>query len=261
VTAGTVRVVDAHGAPPTIPFWLGEAPARSDELSRAVSDLRADVEERLAAHLGREDFHSVVDWLVSEIGLSQGAAVQLFEYLASGRSALGVIPTQRTLVLERFFDESGGMQLVVHAPFGSRINKAWAFALRKRFCRQFNFELQSVATEDALLLSLGPQHSFPLADVFRYVHPATLRDTLIQAVLDAPLFATRWRWNATVSLAVPRSFSACRRMTSWPLRFPTRQLVSITFQVTGRSRTTPSSTSRCVTASKRPWISTAWQGC
>jgi ATP-dependent Lhr-like helicase len=205
VTAGTVRVVDAHGAPPTIPFWLGEAPARSDELSRAVSDLRADVEERLAAHLGREDFHSVVDWLVSEIGLSQGAAVQLFEYLASGRSALGVIPTQRTLVLERFFDESGGMQLVVHAPFGSRINKAWAFALRKRFCRQFNFELQSVATEDALLLSLGPQHSFPLADVFRYVHPATLRDTLIQAVLDAPLFATRWRWNATVSLAVPRS--------------------------------------------------------
>jgi ATP-dependent Lhr-like helicase len=205
VTAGTVRVVDAHGAPPTIPFWLGEAPARSDELSRAVSDLRADVEERLAAHVGREDFYSVVDWLVSEIGLSQGAAAQLFEYLASGRSALGVIPTQRTLVLERFFDESGGMQLVVHAPFGSRINKAWAFALRKRFCRQFNFELQSVATEDALLLSLGPQHSFPLADVFRYVHPATLRDTLIQAVLDAPLFATRWRWNATVSLAVPRS--------------------------------------------------------
>jgi ATP-dependent helicase Lhr and Lhr-like helicase len=217
VTAGTVRVVDAHGAPPTIPFWLGEAPARSDELSQAVSDLRADAEERLAARsratetasqaaerqTHRDD--SIVQWLISEVGLSHGAALQLFEYLAAGRSALGIIPTQQTLVLERFFDESGGMQLVVHAPFGSRINKAWAFALRKRFCRQFNFELQSVATEDALLLSLGPQHSFPLADVFRYVHPATLRDTLIQAVLDAPLFATRWRWNATVSLAVPRS--------------------------------------------------------
>ena len=237
VTAGTVRVVDAHGAPPTIPFWLGEAPARSDELSRAVSDLRAEVEGRLAARSratpldsargvlsdsrrtetqrhrdtlvpavdGDEGNDSVTEWLSSEAGIAQGAARQLFEYLAAGRAALGVIPTQQTLVLERFFDESGGMQLVLHAPFGSRINKAWAFALRKRFCRQFNFELQSVATEDALLLSLGPQHSFPLADVFRYLHPATLRDTLIQAVLDAPLFATRWRWNATVSLAVPRS--------------------------------------------------------
>jgi ATP-dependent Lhr-like helicase len=191
VTAGTVRVTDARGAPPTIPFWLGEAPARSDELSRAVSDLRAEVQG--------------IDWLMSETGLSQGAARQLFEYLAEGRAALGVIPTQRTLVLERFFDESGGMQLVLHAPFGSRINRAWTLALRKRFCRQFNFELQAAATDDALLLSLGPQHSFPLADVFRYVHPATLRDTLVQAVLDAPLFATRWRWNATVSLAVPRS--------------------------------------------------------
>jgi ATP-dependent Lhr-like helicase len=222
VTAGTVRVVDAHGAPPTIPFWLGEEPARSDELSRAVSDLRAEIEGRIAARSqatepqshrdisvsdtrpdNRSD--SVTDWLSSDAGIAQGAARQLFEYLASGRAALGVIPTQQTLVLERFFDESGGMQLVLHAPFGSRINKAWAFALRKRFCRQFNFELQSVATEDALLLSLGPQHSFPLADVFRYLHPATLRETLIQAVLDAPLFATRWRWNATVSLAVPRS--------------------------------------------------------
>jgi ATP-dependent Lhr-like helicase len=207
VTAGTVRVVDAHGVPPTIPFWLGEAPARSDELSAAVSDLRAEVDQRLAARAATEHAgaDSITEWMISDIGISQGAAQQLFEYLAAGRSALGVIPTQRTLVLERFFDESGGMQLIVHAPFGSRINKAWAFALRKRFCRQFNFELQSVATEDALLLSLGPQHSFPLADVFRYVHPATLRDTLIQAILDAPLFETRWRWNATISLAVPRS--------------------------------------------------------
>jgi ATP-dependent Lhr-like helicase len=219
VTAGTVRVADAHGAPPTIPFWLGEAPARSDELSQAVSDLRADVEQRLqqATETRRHGENSalrdsaapwpgsVTGWLISEIGLSQGAAEQLFEYFAAGRAALGVIPTQHTLVLERFFDESGGMQLVLHAPFGSRINRAWTLALRKRFCRQFNFELQAAATEDALLLSLGPQHSFPLADVFRYLHPATLRDTLVQAVLDAPLFATRWRWNATISLAVPRS--------------------------------------------------------
>ena len=117
---------------------------------------------------------------------------------------LGAMPTQETLVLERFFDESGGMQLVLHAPFGSRINKAWGLALRKRFCRQFNFELQAAATEDALLLSLGPQHSFPLADVFRYLHPTTAKDVLVQALLDAPVFQTRWRWNATISLAVPR---------------------------------------------------------
>ncbi len=117
---------------------------------------------------------------------------------------LGALPTQQTLILERFFDESGGMQLVLHAPFGSRVNRAWALALRKRFCRQFNFELQAAATEEGLLLSLGPQHSFPLADVFRYLSPASVRDVLVQAFLDAPVFKTRWRWNATVSLAVPR---------------------------------------------------------
>jgi ATP-dependent Lhr-like helicase len=204
VVGGTVRVVDAHGAPPTIPFWLGEAPARSDELSRAVSELREQAERVLAgpALAGPATLSS---WLEREAGLDPGGAEQAADYLDAGRQALGVIPTQQTLVLERFFDESGGMQLVLHAPFGSRINKAWALALRKRFCRQFNFELQAAATEDALLLSLGPQHSFPLADVFRYLHPATVRDILIQAFLDAPVFATRWRWNATISLAVPRN--------------------------------------------------------
>src|SRR5207249_4691791 len=140
-----------------------------------------------------------------ETGVSRAAAEQAVAYLADARRALGVLPTQQTLVLERFFDESGGMQLVLHAPFGSRVNKAWGLALRKRFCRQFNFELQAAATEDGVLLSLGPQHSFPLADVFRYLHPATLRDVLIQAFLDAPVFQTRWRWNTTISLAVPRS--------------------------------------------------------
>ena len=207
VLAGTVRVADAHGAPPTIPFWLGEAPARSDELSRAVSELRTDAEARLdrAAAAGGQNVAAAARWLADETGVSDDAALQAAEYLADGRRTLGVIPTQRTLVLERFFDESGGMQLVLHAPFGSRITKAWGLALRKRFCRQFNFELQAAATEDGLMLSLGPQHSFPLSDVFRYLHPETTRDVLVQAFLDAPVFETRWRWNATLSLAVPRN--------------------------------------------------------
>jgi ATP-dependent helicase Lhr and Lhr-like helicase len=209
VVSGTVRVRDAHGAPPTIPFWLGEAPARSDELSLAVSDLRRSADAQLSADAvgASADRQAVLEWLIGETGLSAGAAEQVIAYLAAGRQVLGVIPTQETLVLERFFDESGGMQLVLHAPFGSRVNKAWALALRKRFCRQFNFELQAAATEDALLLSLGPQHSFPLADVFRYLHPASVRDILVQAFLDAPVFQTRWRWNATISLAVPRNRS------------------------------------------------------
>ncbi|HET7696163.1 MAG TPA: DEAD/DEAH box helicase [Vicinamibacterales bacterium] len=198
VAGGTVRVADAHGMPPTIPFWLGEAPARSDELSRAVSDLRGDVDRHLAS--GADDPLCGLDELRDEAM----AVEQVRAYLAEARRVLGVLPTQETLVLERFFDESGGMQLVLHAPFGSRINKAWALALRKRFCRQFNFELQAAATEDALMLSLGPLHSFPLSDVFRYLHPETTRDVLVQAFLDAPVFETRWRWNATLSLAVPR---------------------------------------------------------
>ena len=182
VASGVVRVADARGEPPSIPFWFGEAPARSDELSKAVSDLRAEFDA--------------------------GATLEhreITEYFDASKRLLGVLPTQDTLVAERFFDEAGGMQLVLHAPFGSRINRAWGLALRKRFCRQFNFELQAAATEDAVLLSLGPQHSFPLADVFRYLHPATARDVLVQAFLDAPVFQTRWRWNTTISLAVPRS--------------------------------------------------------
>jgi ATP-dependent helicase Lhr and Lhr-like helicase len=205
VAGGDVRVADARGAPPTIPFWLGEAPARSDELSRAVSELRADVGRRLDDGVGHEQ---LVDWLMTESGVERDAVEQLVTYLADGRRTLGDIPSQQALVLERFFDASGGMQLVLHAPFGSRINKAWGLALRKRFCRQFNFELQAAATDDALMLSLGPQHSFPLSDVFRYLHPETARDVLVQACLDAPVFKTRWRWNATISLAVPRARGA-----------------------------------------------------
>ena len=221
VAGGTVRVADAAGTPPNMPFWLGEAPARSDELSRAVSDLRSEIDRRLDASPPRapddpadrsspspEGAGALASWLASATCLTGDAAAQVIAYLAEGRRALGVLPTQQTLVLERFFDEAGGMQLVLHAPFGSRINKAWGLALRKRFCRQFNFELQAAATDDTLLLSLGPQHSFPLADVFRYLHPETTRDVLVQAFLDAPVFPTRWRWNTTVALAVPRNRGA-----------------------------------------------------
>jgi ATP-dependent Lhr-like helicase len=198
IESGRLRVEDARGQPPTVPFWLGEAPERSPELSAAVSELRADVDRRT------DDQEAAVEWLVNELGLTRAAARQLVEYLAAGKRALGAMPTQETVVLERFFDEAGGMQLVVHAPFGSRINRAWGLALRKRFCRSFNFELEAAATEDAIILSLSTSHSFPLADVFRYLKPETARQILIQAMLDAPVFPTRWRWNATRALAVLR---------------------------------------------------------
>ena len=135
-------------------------------------------------------------WLVEAVGVPPEAASQIEAYLGATREVLGVVPTQETLVLERFFDEAGGMQLVLHAPFGGRINRAWGLALRKKFCRSFNFELQAAANEDAIVLSLGPQHSFPLDDVFGYLKPETARETLIQALLPAPMFQTRWRWNA-----------------------------------------------------------------
>src|SRR5881296_12823 len=200
IEAGQVRVVDAHGQPPSIPFWLGEAPGRTPELSEEVSRLRQDIGDRLA------DPGSAVAWLASAIpGLPEAAARQLVDYLDASKKILGVIPTQQTLVLERFFDEAGGMQLVLHAPFGSRVNRAWGLALRKRFCRSFNFELQAAATEDAIVLSLGPQHSFPLESVFQYLKPETAEQLLVQAMLDAPMFGSRWRWNATRALAVLRA--------------------------------------------------------
>ncbi len=206
VQQGTVRVADAHGQPPSIPFWLGEAPARSNELSAAVAELRSEVEKRL------DDREQAEGWVESvltdshpERSDTSAAAHQLVEYLAESKRLLGTLPTQDTIVAERFFDEAGGMQLVIHSPFGSRVNRAWGLALRKRFCRQFNFELQAAATEDALLLSLGPQHSFPLDSVFKFLHPDTVEEILVQALLDAPMFGTHWRWNATIALAVARS--------------------------------------------------------
>ncbi len=198
VNSGVVRVEDAKGQPPGIPFWLGEAPARTAELSQAVSDVRMEIEKLLASG------ENLTEWLAEQMQLPTEAAEQLADYFADTYRSLGAIPSQHTLVMERFFDESGGMQLVLHTPFGSRINRAWGLALRKRFCRSFNFELQAAATDDAIVISLGTQHSFPLEEVFRYLNSKTVRELLVQALLDAPMFTIRWRWNATRSLAVPR---------------------------------------------------------
>jgi ATP-dependent Lhr-like helicase len=205
IESGRVRVEDAQGMPPSIPFWLGEAPGRSDELSFAVARLRDEIDRRLAegAAVGL-DLSPAIDWLTGTLGLAETAARQIVEYLARARSSLGALPTQQRLVMERFFDESGGTQLVIHSPYGSRINRAWGLALRKRFCRTFNFELQAAATEDAIILSLSTSHSFPLAEVWRYLHSASAEQVLIQALLDAPLFGVRWRWIATTALALPR---------------------------------------------------------
>src|SRR5205807_2158354 len=204
INSGVVRVEDAKGQPPGIPFWLGEAPARTSELSKALSDLRTEIENRLSVGEAESFPYKIEDWLANELQLPRKAAEQISEYFADAYRSLGAIPSQQTLVMERFFDESGGMQLVLHSPFGNRINRAWGLALRKRFCRSFNFELQAAATDDAIVISLGTQHSFPLEEVFRYLNSKTVRDLLVQALLDAPMFTIRWRWNATRSLAVPR---------------------------------------------------------
>ncbi len=224
VERGTVRVEDAKGAPPGIPFWFGEAPGRSAELSQSVSRVRETIEAALDEG-GREAANAV---LVREIGLAESGAEQLVDYLAAARAALGALPTLDTIVLERFFDEAGGMQLVVHAPFGSRINRAWGLALRKRFCRQFNFELQAAATEDAIILSLSTGHSFPLEEVARYLSSKTVRPLLVQALLDAPMFAARWRWNATVALALPR-FRGGRKLPPQIQRMEAEDLLAAIF--------------------------------
>jgi len=194
VGQGTVRVEDAHGAKPSIPFWLGEAPGRSMELSDAVSRVRETCNQNPDA----------ARFLMAECGLDEGAAKQGIAYLNAGSAALGAMPTCSTVVAERFFDESGGTQLVLHAPFGARINRAWGLALRKRFCRTFNFELQAAATDNGIVISLSEQHSFPLEMVFEFVHAGTAEDVLRQALLDAPMFGARWRWNASRALTILR---------------------------------------------------------
>ncbi len=250
--AGRLLVEDAHGAAPNVPFWRGEAPARTAELSFHVSELRQKI-SNLVPHTGRgtpwraptadgaslgqaaepfatgtvlnvappaastfgnrkseienpksNEIAAAVAWLKDECGLDDAAAQQAIEYINAGRTVLGVVPTQSTIVAERFFDEAGGMQLVIHAPFGGRINRAWGLALRKRFCRSFNFELQAAATEDGLNISLGEQHSFPLSDVFRFLQPDSVEAVLEQAALGSPIFNTRWRWDAGRALALLR---------------------------------------------------------
>jgi ATP-dependent Lhr-like helicase len=210
VQSGSVLVEDAQGAPPNIPFWRGEAPARTDELSAQVSCLREEISARMPEPIpqpfSRENVHAVAaaEWLQQECALDRSGAEQAVEYIATGRALLHAVPTQTTVIAERFFDESGGMQLIIHAPFGARINKAWGLALRKRFCRSFNFELQAAATDNGLNISLGEQHSFPLADVFHFLHPNSVRHVLEQAVLASPFFTTRWRWDAGRALALLR---------------------------------------------------------
>ncbi len=256
VQSGRVLVEDAHGAPPSIPFWRGEAPARTDELSHHVAELRERVsallpntapspvplnpeltqEVRSGAPSGApsqssftqaepastddsfsprprtrlrgiessSEVQNAVAWLKDECGLDDSGAEQLVEYIVTGRAVLGEVPTQRRIIAERFFDEGGGMQLIIHAPFGGRINKAWGLALRKRFCRSFNFELQAAATDNGLNIALAEQHSFPLSDVFHYLQTETVQEILEQAALASPIFATRWRWDANRSLALLR---------------------------------------------------------
>jgi len=210
---GIVRVADAQGQPPSMPFWLGEAPSRSTEMSEAVSRLRAGVDALLPGpDAPRKDgeLDRAIQFLEGHYLVSASAATQVATYLGEAKRSLGLVPTIDNIALERFFDESGGMQLVLHAPFGSRINKAWGLALRKKFCQGFNFELQAAATEEGLILSLSGAHSFPLEEVFRYLHPKTVEETLTQAIIQSPIFETRWRWASTLSLAVPRNRGGAR---------------------------------------------------
>ncbi|MEM8713599.1 MAG: helicase-related protein, partial [Planctomycetota bacterium] len=212
--SGVLRVADAHGAAPNLPFWLGEAPSRSAELSAAMGDVRE------AGH----DAH----WLEERCGLPAPLASDLAARLVASRTALGAMPTQKRLVIERFPDDSGGMQLVVHSLFGGRINRAFGLALRKKFCRSFGFELQAAANEESILISLGPMHSFPLEEVFDYLQPETVESTLRQAVLDSPMFQARWRWNASRSLLAPRAPGG-KRLPAPVLRMRADDLLSAAF--------------------------------
>jgi ATP-dependent Lhr-like helicase len=209
-SAGRILVEDAHGAPPSIPFWLGEAPGRTEELSRQLGELRQKISDLTPnvvpgfVNQKSPEVLGAVEWLKRECGLDDSGAEQAIEYIVTGRAVLGAVPTFNTIIAERFFDEGGGMQLVLHAPFGARINKAWGLSLRKRFCVSFNFELQAAATDNGINIALAEQHSFPLADVFNFLHQNTVKEVLQQAALLSPLLETRWRWDANRSLALLR---------------------------------------------------------
>ena len=207
---GKVLVEDAHGAPPSIPFWEGEAPQRTSVLSDGVADLRAEIDARTrtvapsAVHAANPEVSACIAWLRENCFIGDSAALQLVTYIVAGRAALGAVPTKTTIIAERFFDEGGGQQLILHAPFGGRINKAWGLALRKRFCRGFNFELQAAATDNGINISLAEQHSFPLSDVFKFLTEQTAKELLEQAAIPSPLFKNRWRWAAGRSLQLLR---------------------------------------------------------
>lgn len=223
VETGKVMVEDAKGQPPSMPFWLGESLGRTDELCEAVSRICEAADSLLDDGVG-----ACERWLHDELKLPAAAAQQLALYLAASKAALGVLPSRRRIVFERFFDEVGDTHLVIHSPCGSRINRAWGLALRKRMCRKFNFELQASALEDSIVLSLGPTHSFPLDEVQHYLRSATVRDVLVQALLDAPLFGTRWRWNATASLAV-RRMNGGRKVPPQFQRSDAQDLLTVVF--------------------------------
>ncbi len=226
IEAGDLHVEDAGNLPPSIPFWMGEAPGRSRELSYAVSRLR----EKIADLCGNtEDApNQAMAWLQEGIGIDRKSAQQAVNYIAAAKATLNAMPSFDTLVLERFFDESGGMQLILHSPFGNRVNRAWGLALRKRFCRTFNFELQAAATENAIILSLGASQSFELESVAHYLHSASVRDILIQALLDAPMFTIRWRWNCTCALAI-RRFQGGKKTPPYLVRMQADDLISSAF--------------------------------
>jgi ATP-dependent helicase Lhr and Lhr-like helicase len=223
VETGKVMVEDAKGQPPTMPFWLGESLGRTDELCEAVSRICETADSLLEVGLA-----ACEQWLQGGLRLPAAAAQQLALYLAAAKAALGVLPSQRRIVFERFFDPVGDTHLVIHSPYGSRVNRAWGLALRKRMCRKFNFELQASALEDSIVLSLGPTHSFPLEEVRHYLKPAGARDLLTQAVLDAPMFGTRWRWNASASLAV-RRMNAGRKVPPQFQRADAQDLLTVVF--------------------------------
>lgn len=249
IETGKVRVEDAQGAPPNIPFWRGEAPSRTAELSAEVAALREEIARRASEAVGDEpsalpssspalshqpsairssDSRSAISWLRDECGLDVRGAQQAVEYVLAGMAVLGTVPTQDTIVAERFFDEGGGMQLIIHAPFGGRVNRAWGLALRKRFCVTFDFELQAAATDEGVVISLGEKHSFPLESVFGFLHSHTVREVLTQAVLLAPMFTARWRWNASRALALLR-FANGRKIPPQIQRMRAEDLLAAVF--------------------------------
>ena len=265
VEAGKVRVESAQGQAPTIPFWLGEAPGRTTELSEEVSILRRGVDERLPVP------DTAAAW-VMEAGVSREVAEQVVAYIEEGKRVLGIVPTGDRLVAERFFDEAGGMQLVIHSPLGSRINRAWGLALRKRFCVGFNLELQASATDEGINIALGPQHSFPVEEVFRYVKTPTVEETLLQALLQGPIFPVRWRWTASRSLALLRQVGG-KRVPTPIQRMRSDDLLAAVFpdaaacqdnMPAGANITPPDHplvSRRCAIASPRRWTSRGSGAC